>query len=173
MLAYVTAVDTIYILESSTWRFYKYCGAIANSGTPATHITRAGLSIANNTSTVITGYTVARSDTSNASVNTGTGVVTFNARGVWSIHGRHWSDTGGTGLAGYSASSMNWSSAAYPIENTMQRGTGYSSAGSLRQPLSWVGYIDSGVTWSSAAIHTTSNSTAVTYDVNFTFHLIG
>jgi hypothetical protein len=165
---YVASIDQLQVYEGNAWRFEKYIGPLSAAAAPITNIT-ANPPIPNNTGTDVKGWTVDRSHPS-ASVNTSTGLVTFNQRGIWSIVGGCYSDYG---AEGHSAVSMVLSGAAYPFEDSKWRRSGAPLAGVLRQPLAFTGHIDVGATWRANVFQTNPDGLAVNYLTRFTIQLIG
>jgi hypothetical protein len=166
--AYVASTDRLEVWEGGGWRLEKYCGPISAAATPIINIS-ANPPIPNNTGTDITGWTVDRSHPA-AAVNTSTGRVTFNERGVWAITGGAYSDYG---TEGQCTLSMVLSGAAYPFEDTRWRRTGAPLAGMIRQQLQFTGYIDAGATWRCNAFQTNADAAPVNFFTRFTIQLIG
>jgi hypothetical protein len=166
----VLATGMTYKHDGTRWRFIRYLGPRGNA--PTVYYTRGGLSVPNNSTAFVTGWTAVKS---HPFVTVSGDTFTFQEAGIVTPVARMTSDTDRPG--GASAVAMVVSNQPMVAEDTRPRNVGYPSAGTLRQTLVLPAtYVEPGDTLRVSAFQTntaTPTPVAVLYDAYLSISLTG
>jgi hypothetical protein len=167
---YETDTNRVYVSTGTAWRTVSIPSTAADN--PGVTMSRTGLSVASGGTVTVSSYTGVSVRSNGLTVATN-GTVTINEAGNWSINVVAVSDAT---VAGASTVTLIPPSgtpvAGGTFLDTRLRSTGFTNAGTIRQPVTAVVPADAGSTFSVTIYQATSNASAVTYSVYVSAYLV-